>query len=132
MCSVSGLTVTCGPTAIAGIGNTDATLTLSVSYAATVQCRNHGGQVVEVKTQSTTRTVAPDDVTEVRNGTLYVRQFSSGPAPTSQSFLDQATCPNPNWTKELQGSPTVTSFTYRLTFDGFTDPAITVTGPSGS
>jgi len=128
-CSISGITVSCTGTQIAGVGNTDATLVLTVTYAATVQCRNNGGQIVDVKTQGTTATPAPDDATQLRNGTLIVSSFSASTVPTTQSFLDQATCPNPNWTKVLLGSPTVTSFTYTLTFDGFTEPAITITGP---
>ena len=119
--------VTCTATALAGVGNIDATLALSVNYSATVQCRNRGGQVVEVKTQTTASTVAPDDFTEERNGTLYVRSFSS-PAPSTRDLLKNATCPNGNWTKELVGSASVASFTYTLTFDGFAQPAITVTG----
>jgi hypothetical protein len=38
------------------------------------------------------------------------------------------TCPNPNWTEEVTDI-TVTSFTYTVTFAGFTEPAIEVTGP---
>jgi hypothetical protein len=119
--------ITCTTTAIAGVGNIDATLALSVAYSATVQCRNRGGQVVEVKTQTTASTIAPDPLTDERNGTLYVSSFSS-PAPSTRDLLKSATCPNGNWTKELVGSPEVTSYTYTLTFDGFAQPAITVTG----
>lgn len=130
VCTVSGLSVSCGGTQIAGIGNTDADVALSVSYSATVQCRNHGGKIVDVKTQVTTTNIAPDEVTEVRNGTLIVAPYSSGAAtPSNDTFLGLATCPNPNWDKLLLGSPTVSSFRYTLTFDGFSDPAIVVTGP---
>ena len=39
-------------------------------------------------------------------------------------------CPNPNWTPEFHaGSPTLDSFTYSLTFAGFDDPYILITGP---
>lgn len=128
-CAASGLAVSCTGTRIAGVGNTDAELSLTVTYSATVQCRNHGGQIVEVKTQSTTTTPAPDATTELRNGTLTVSPFSAASAPTEQSFLDAATCPNPNWDKLfLAGSPAVASFTYTLTFEGYPEPAITVTG----
>jgi hypothetical protein len=126
-CSVSGLTVSCTGTVIGGVGNTDATLALSVSYSATVQCRNNGGKIVNVKTQITTATPLPDELTDVRNGQLTVSSFSSSP-PSTQSFLDAAICPNGNWDKVPLGSPVVSSFTYTLTFDGFDLAAITVTG----
>ena len=128
VCSVNGLTVSCTGTRIAGVGNNDADLRLTVTYSATVKCRNHGGQIVEVKTQSTTSTPAPDETTEIRNGTLTVAPFSVQNPPTNQTFIDMASCPNGNWTKELSGSPTVTSYTYTLTFKGYNAPAITVTG----
>ena len=128
-CSVSGISVSCTGTQIAGVGNTDATLLLSVSYSATVQCRNNGGQIVDVKTQGTSTTPAPDDATSLRNGTLTVSSFSASNVPTDEAFESRATCPNGNWTKELLGTATVSSFTYTLTFVGFSQPAITVTGP---
>lgn len=124
---VANLTVSCTGTAIAGVGNTDADLVLTARYSATVRCRNHGGQIVDVKTQTTTATSA-DNLTDLRNGTLYVSAITAT-SPTTQSFLDAATCPNRNWTKLLlPGTPALASFTYTLTFHGFTVPAITVTG----
>jgi hypothetical protein len=125
-CSVDDPIVTCTGTRIAGVGNLDADLSLTVSYSATVQCRNNGGNTVEVKTQTTTDTPVPDNATDVKNGTLIVRSISST-VPTDQSFLDAATCPNPNWDKLLvEGSPSVTDFLYTLTFDGFQAAAISV------
>jgi len=129
VCTISGLTVSCTGTQIGGVGNTDADVSLTITYAATVQCRNHGGQIVEVKTQSTTVAPAPDELTEVRNGTLIVGAFSASTVPTDETFEALATCPNGNWTKEVLGEPIVSSFTYTLTFEGFTEPAIIVTGP---
>jgi len=126
LCSISGIVVTCTGTQIGGVGGTDAEVLLTVSYSATVQCRNRGGNIVEVKTQTTTSTPAPDDATEVRNGQLFVSSISST-SPTTQSFLNAATCPNGNWTKLLvEGSPSVSSFLYTLTFDGFNAAAISV------
>jgi hypothetical protein len=45
--------VTCSAFELAGVGNANATGSLQASYTATVQCRNHGGQIVEVKSQVT-------------------------------------------------------------------------------
>jgi hypothetical protein len=40
--------------------------------------------------------------------------------------LQDFTCPNPNWTPEVTSS--VLSYEYSLTFAGFTEPAILITG----
>lgn len=127
-CSVSGLKVTCTGTAIGGVGNTDADLLLSVSYSATVTCTNKGGKTVDVKTQITTGGSSDKD-TDLRNGTLYVSLIEVS-GPSDATFTDRATCPNGNWTKQLvEGSPSITGYKYTLTFKGYLDPAITVTGP---
>ena len=56
--------------------------------------------------------------------------LTSAPAPSEEEFEALATCPNPNWTAEiLAGSITLSSFTYELTFAGFEEPAISITGP---
>jgi hypothetical protein len=119
--------VTCSTFELAGVGNANATGSLQATYTATVLCRNHGGQIVEVKTQietapTTTGSLSPE------NGRLSVPELTSGPVPTAEDFIAQATCPNGNWTKELSGSVTLSSFTYTLTFDGFTGAYITITG----
>jgi hypothetical protein len=125
-CSVSGLTVSCTGTAIGGVGNLDATVLLSVSYEATVQCTNKGGNTVDVKTQLTTSGGSNGD-TRSRNGTLTVAAISS--TATDVNFTSRATCPNGNWTKAVvEGTAVVTGFTYTLTFDGFGQPVIVVTG----
>lgn len=129
VCTISGLTVSCTGTQIAGVGNTDADVSLTVTYSATVQCQNNGGQIVDVKTQTTVSNPAPDEATEVRNGTLVVSPFSASNPPTNQTFVDLASCPNRNWTKVLLGTPTVSGYTYTLTFEGYTAPAIVVTYP---
>ena len=120
------LSVACTGTAIAGVGNTNAALGLLVASTATVQCRNGGSQIVDVKTQLT-QDISPKNATDLRNGTLYVDAISA-PVPTTSDFLSKAKCPNRNWTKELLGDP-VTSWRYTLTFNGFSTPVIVVTGP---
>jgi len=128
-CSISGGVVTCTPFELAGVGNADATATLNANYSATVQCRNHGGQIVEVKSQTQS---APTTTGRLRpkNGRLDVPQLQSGPVPSDAAFERNATCPNGNWTKETQDSTiALTSFTYTLTFTGFNSPYITITGP---
>jgi hypothetical protein len=130
-CSVSGdgLTVTCSAYELAGVGNNDASASLSANYTATVDCRNHGGQVVEVKAQSETGPFSTGRL-RAKNGRLDVPTLSSSGVPTDRDFTSQATCPNGNWTKEVRsGTTTLVSFTYTLTFFGFNSPYITITGP---
>lgn len=129
-CSVDSTTqlVTCTTFELAGVGNTNATATLTATYTATVQCRNHGGQIVEVKSQVTTAPTSTGKL-EPKNGRLTVPQLTSGPVPTAAQFEARATCPNGNWTKELLGGTiTLSSFTYTLHFAGFTGDYITITG----
>jgi hypothetical protein len=127
--TVTGLTVNYSSYELAGVGNANATANLDASYTATVRCRNHGGQIVDVKSQPVT-VGSSTGVLEPKNGRLLVPALSSAPVPTNAQFEALATCPNRNWTKEtLAGSQTLSSFTYTLTFAGFTSPYITITGP---
>jgi hypothetical protein len=130
-CTVNSTTqlVTCSSYELAGVGNANATGSLVTNYTATVQCRNHGGQIVEVKSQVTTAPVTTGSLSP-KNGRLSVPALSSSPLPTAAQFEAQATCPNGNWTKELLGGTiTLSSFTYTLHFVGFTGNYITITGP---
>ena len=127
-CSTNGLLVTCSSYQLAGVGNSNATATLAASYQATVRCRNHGGQIVDVKSQLIPVPTTSGTI-QAKNGRLEVPSLSSGPVPTSAQFEALATCPNGNWTKEtLTSTITLVSFTYMLTFDGFASPFITITG----
>jgi hypothetical protein len=107
--------------------NTNATATLVATYLATVQCRNGSSKIVEVHSQtvsvtSTSRIIFPE------NGRLSVNPITAT-APSEEQFEVLATCPNPNWTAEiLPGSITLVSFTYTVTFESFTEPAITIAG----
>ena len=129
-CTVdSSQLVTCSPYELAGVGNADATATLDANYTATVQCRNHGGQIVEVKSQAEARPTSSGRL-RPKNGRLDVTALSSGPVPSARDFEAMATCPNGNWTKELlNGSVALSSFTYTLHFTGFTGNYVTITGP---
>jgi hypothetical protein len=127
VCTLSGLTVSCTGTQIAGVGNTNATVTLSVTSTFTGVCHNPGvnSKVVEPFTESETTTTS-SVITSTKNGRLVVPpQTATG--TSSAEFLADFTCPNPRWTPEVTG--TSISFTYSLTFAGFGDPAILITGP---
>ena len=125
VCTLSGLTVTCTGTEIQGVGNTNATVNLAVTSTFTGTCTNPGGHLVEPFTETDTNTTT-SVITSTKNGRLVV-PAQTATATSSQEFLDTFECPNPNWTPEVTG--TAISFVYTLTFAGFDQPAITVTGP---
>ena len=129
-CTVTGLTISCSSYELAGVGNSNAQADLIASYAATVDCRNHGGKVVEVKAQAEEGPFSTGEL-EPKNGRLLVPALTTaGEVPSEADFTAQATCPNPNWTKEVRdGTITLSSFRYTLTFAGFATPYITITGP---
>jgi len=106
----------CSSYELAGVGNRNATATLDATYSATIDCRNHGGQVVAVKTgtftdSSTTGRLSP------KNGRMTVPAISVT-APSEEEFLAQQRCPNPNWTPEIQQGTSITlvSSLYTLVF----------------
>lgn len=119
-----GLTVSCTGFQLNGVGNTNADLLLTASYSAVIDCRNPGGHIVESH-QTTFSGTSSAALTPSRNGRLDVPGQSVGP-----DLALAEPCPNPNWTPEFQpGTLTLNSFSYTLTFAGFTAPYITITGP---
>ena len=128
LCTVnSSFGVTCSGYQINGIGNTNATATLNASYSATVDCTNNGGKLVPVKSTVQNATVTSGQLAP-KNGALVVPSISTGgQTPTLAQFTAAATCPNGNWTKSVEGgSITLESFSYTLTFVGFTTPAVSI------
>lgn len=121
----SDLNVTCSGTTIGGVGHTNADLLLSATYSFTVQCRNNGGQVVDVKTQ-TRSSPSVNDLPSSKNGQLVVPSITAT-APTIEEMKAAAKCPNNNWDKEVVGVLSV-SYIYTLTFDHFDAPAIMISG----
>jgi hypothetical protein len=119
-----GLSVTCSGFELSGVGNTNADILLTANYSGVVDCRNKGGNVVESH-ETTFSDSSPDTAESRKNGRMVVRAQSVGPD------IDLAEpCPNPNWDPEFHaGSPTLDSFSYTLTFAGFTEPYIEITGP---
>jgi hypothetical protein len=123
-CTVgSNLSVSCSAYELSGVGNTNANVSLSASYSATIDCTNHGGNLVE----SHTATFSDSDsaaVTSSKNGRMRV------PAQSVSPFAAPQVCPNPNWTPSIRsGTLVLNSFTYTLTFAGFGGAYITITGP---
>jgi hypothetical protein len=129
-CSVNASTgsVTCTGFTLAGVGNTNVTANLSATYSATVVCINGGGNPSDSQHQGSFTQLATSGTLQPKNGNVTVPSLSAT-APTAQQFLAQQTCPNPNWTPQLQGPITLSSFTYTVQFVGFSGPYITITGP---
>lgn len=127
-CTVNGLNVSCSSFELAGVGNTNAHADLSATYSATVVCVNGGGNPSDSQHQGTFTSSSTSGQLSPKNGRLTVPSLSVT-APTEQQFLAQQTCPNPNWTPTIPGGITLSSFTYTLSFAGFSGPYITITGP---
>jgi hypothetical protein len=103
VCTFSGTTsipVTCTGT-LAGLGNEDLNLHLSVSGFALYQCQNGGGNTAPGQNKvlegpATSDTAIP--ASAIKNGNLT---FTTNPATlTAAPTVSGATagCPNPNWT----------------------------------
>jgi hypothetical protein len=125
-CTVSGLNVSCNSYELAGVGGTNATANLSATYSATVVCINAGGNPSDGQHQGTFTASTTSGQLSPKNGRLTVPSLSVM-APTEQQFLAQQTCPNPNWTPTIPGGITLSSFTYTVSFAGFTGSFITIT-----
>src|SRR5215218_1772880 len=126
VCTVSGTTVSCTGTQIVGVGNTNATVELSVTSTISGVCHNPGvnSKVVEPFSESVT-TSTSSELTSTKNGRLVVPAQSTTGTST-EDFLATFECPNPLWIPEVTSN--VLSFEYTLTFAGFTEPAIRITG----
>jgi hypothetical protein len=127
-CTVDrSLNVSCSSFELAGVGNTNATANLSVTYSATVVCINGGGNPSDSQHQGTFTASASTGQLSPKNGRLTVPSLAAT-APTEQQFLAQQTCPNPNWTPTIPGGITLSNFTYTVSFQGFSGPYLTITG----
>lgn len=117
----SSLDVNCSSYVLGGVGHTNADVSLSATYSATIDCTNHGGNLVESHT-STFSDSNSATLTPSRNGQLRVGSRSVS------AFNAPQVCPNPNWTPSIRpGTLVLETFTYTLTFAGFDSPYITIT-----
>ena len=117
--------VSCTGTTIGGVGNTNANLNLTTTVAADLTCTNRGGNLVEPHSATFTDSVE-ETLVPSRNGQLVVNPVATDPI-TEEDVLAGFTCPNgKNWTAAVEDL--TTSFTYTLTFVGFTEPAISISG----
>ena len=115
--------INCSGYVLGGVGHTNATVSLSASYSATIDCTNNGGNLVESHTSNFSANSSAS-VASTKNGQLSV------PAQSVSGFSAPQVCPNPNWTPSIRGgTPTLNSFTYTLTFAGFGSAYITISRP---
>jgi hypothetical protein len=117
----ANLNVTCAPYVLGGVGHTNASVSLVATYSATIDCTNHGGNLVESHT-STFSDSSTTTVRSAKNGQLSV------PEESASAFGAPQVCPNPNWTPSIRpGTLVLEVFTYTLTFEGFSSAFITIT-----
>jgi hypothetical protein len=126
-CTVNAdLSISCSAYVLGGVGHTNATVDLAADYSAIIDCNNKGenkNNPVESHTADFTAESSAT-VASTRNGQLRV------PAQSVSPFSAPQVCPNPNWTPEIRdGSLVLNSFSYTLTFAGFTSAYITISQP---
>jgi hypothetical protein len=129
-CQVSGLVVTCSSYDLAGVGNTNATATLSATYSGTVLCTNPAGNVAPGQTQNPTINTSSGRLSP-KNGRLTVPSLSStsDQATIEAALLQNTSCPNGKWSKSVQpDSIALVGYTYTLTFSGYRGPYIMISG----
>jgi hypothetical protein len=123
-CTVNAnLSVSCSTFELAGVGHTNATVSLVANYTAIVDCFNPGENPNNPVESHTTTFSASSTVTvaSTKNGRLTIPSRSVSPSSVTQ------VCPNPNWTPVIRpGTLQLTSFTYTVTFAGFSSPYITI------
>ena len=135
VCTFSGTTsipVTCTGT-LAGLGNEDLNLHLSVSGFALYQCQNGGGNTAPGQNKVlvgpvTAPTTIPAD--QIKNGNVT---FTTNPAVLTASSTvtgAQAGCPNPNWTG-VNPTLTLTNITLTIAQGDQTLFTCTASNPNG-
>jgi hypothetical protein len=124
-CTVNAdLSINCSAYVLGGVGHTNATVALTASYSAIIDCFNPGtnrNNPIESHTANFSASSSAT-VASTKNGQLSV------PAQSVSPFSAPQVCPNPNWTPQIRaGTLTLNTFTYSLTFADFTSPYITIT-----
>lgn len=115
-CTITGTTVDCTGSNIAGVGNSDAEATLVVTYAGVVDCNNPGNNPNNpIESHETTFDVTTSSGTiEAKNGRLVVPPLSA--TARDLTAEEEATlCPNPNWEADLRDVEVV-GYSYTISF----------------
>src|SRR6266704_3025875 len=88
--------IDCSAYVLGGVGHTNATVSLTASYSATIDCTNKGGNLVESHTSNFSADSSAS-VASTKNGQLSV------PAKSVSPFGAPQVCSNPNWTPSIRG-----------------------------
>jgi hypothetical protein len=124
VCHVSGDTVTCDSSTIAGVGNYNAVATLNVFTVVSVECHNPGTNDKWVPPHDTTnQSSATSGQLEPKNGKLVIPQLSA----SADTSVPAGTCPNGNWNTVI----TNVDFTYTYTITFLSNPPSTFFSTSG-
>jgi len=128
-CQESGFTVTCSSYDLAGVGHTNATANLSVTYSGTVLCTNPAGNVAPGQTKYPSIPTSSGAI-QPKNGRMTVPVLVSADQATIEAALmENTSCPNRKWTKSVQaGTIAIVGYTYTLTFAGYNSAYITISG----
>lgn len=126
-CTVNAdFSINCSAYVLGGVGHTNADVLLTANYTAIIDCFN-GGTNKNNPVESHTTSFSPQSkatVASTKNGQLSVpaQSVSFSGAPVG--------CPNANWTPTIRpGSVQLVSFSYTLTFAGFSSAYITISEP---
>ena len=125
-CTVNAnLSIDCSAYVLGGVGHTNANVVLATTYKADVTCSNKGVNPQNaVEAQGTTFTGSTSTpLTSSKNGQLSVPAQSASFSGTTSGL-----CPNGNWTATFTNI-TLQSFSYTLTFAGFSSPYIEIKAP---
>lgn len=120
------LDVDCSRYVLSGVGHTNADVSLTAHYTATVDCYNPGNNPNNpIESHETTFSpTSTNTVISSRNGQLTV------PAQSASFSGAPIGCPNENWKPTIrEGSVVLVDFIYTLTFEGFGSPYITISAP---
>ena len=123
VCTVSGSGATRSTTcsaSLAGLGNGDLLIEVTVSGSAVYQCSNNGGNTAPGQNKvlvgpTTTPTLIPGD--QIKNGNVsFTTEAAVLTAPATVTGA-QAGCPNPNWTG-VNPTLTTTDISMRISQGG--------------
>jgi hypothetical protein len=112
---------------IAGLGNQNILVVLTVFASQTVQCRNPGGNIAPGQTQTFPAGTANQTV-KPENGRATFDLTATATGLTEQQLRARHACPNNSWTP-LPGAVTVTGYQLQV-FQG--NKELTALGRSGS
>jgi hypothetical protein len=120
-CSVSSLSVTCTGTSLMGTGSSDVTARLVVSQTFTVSCIDASGGSERIEQVIVDEAVATPEKIQ---GRVHIPALTAGTSVSE--FLASEPC-GPDRTADFE-SASPPSYSYTISFEGYSGPAFTLTG----